>query len=95
MHARARLARNIRRLRVESEMSQEALAVDAGLQTAHVSRIERSLGNPTLNVMVRIAQALGVDVRELFANALAATSNLPKGRKRRQTRRPTPRSRAG
>lgn len=85
MHPRARLARNIRRLRVEAGMSQEALATDARLQTAHVSRIERGLSNPTLDVLVRIARALARDIAELFAvvpSGQGAVTNLRRGRKR-------------
>ena len=85
MDARTRVGRNIRRLRVSAEMSQEALAVDAGLETVHVSRIERGIGNPTLGVLERIVRALGADIAELFVNAGSGRVPLPtlkRGRKR-------------
>ncbi len=78
-----RVGRNIRRLRVGAEMSQEALAVDAGLETVHVSRIERGIANPTLRVLDRIARALRVDSGEFFnvEKARVSLENLPRGRK--------------
>lgn len=65
-------------------MSQEMLATDARLQTAHVSRIERSLANPTLEVLCRVARALKVDVCALLASpkGSSAVANLKRGRKR-------------
>lgn len=67
MDVRARVARNLRRLRVEAGLSQEAFAVDAGLDRTYVSRIERHLENPTIGVVQRIAQALGVDIVEMVS----------------------------
>ena len=85
MDARTRVGRNVRRLRVSAEMSQEALAVDAGLETVHVSRIERGVANPTLGVLERIVRALRADIAELFANVSSGRTPLPnlkRGRKR-------------
>jgi transcriptional regulator with XRE-family HTH domain len=42
------VARNIRRLRLERGLTQEALAVDAGIDRTYVSRLERGLENPTV-----------------------------------------------
>ena len=42
------VARNIRRLRLERGLSQEALAVDAEIDRTYVSRLERGLENPTV-----------------------------------------------
>ena len=51
MDARARVAWNIRRLRVERQVSQEAFAVDAGIDRTYVSRLERGMENPTVAVL--------------------------------------------
>jgi transcriptional regulator with XRE-family HTH domain len=86
MDTRARVARNIRRLRVGAGVTQEMLAVDAELETSHVSRMERGLANPTLAVLERIVRALHVDISELFVKGLAgkaALPNLKRGRKRK------------
>lgn len=56
---------NLRRLRLKRGMSQESLAGDQ-MDTAHVSRIERGVENPTVVVLDNLARALGVPVRDLF-----------------------------
>ena len=61
------LAYNIRLLRVKRGMSQIVLAVEAGTTPATISAIENREGNPTLEIMQRLADALGVDVAALFA----------------------------
>ena len=84
MDTRARVGRNIRRLRVEAGMSQEAIAVDSRLETTHVSRIERGLANPTLRVLDQLAEALGVDIEDLFERRGTGRNpgpNLTRGRK--------------
>jgi hypothetical protein len=47
------VARNIRRLRLESGLTQEVLAVDARIDRTHVSRLERGLENPIVAVRVQ------------------------------------------
>ncbi len=68
-HARAirsRVGMTIRRLRLARELSQERLAERAGNSWKHVGQIERGEVNVGLDVLVRIAAALSVDVSELF-----------------------------
>ena len=87
MDARARVAWNIRRLRVERLVSQEAFAVDAGIDRTYVSRLERGMENPTVAVLEGIAVALGVEIEALFAQPKRgeeAPGPLPSGRKRRK-----------
>jgi len=86
MDARARVAWNIRRLRVERGVSQEAFAVDAGIDRTYVSRLERGMENPTVAVLEGIAAALGVEIEALFAKpepGEEAPGPLPSGRKKR------------
>ena len=66
MKARALVARNLRRLRVRRALSQENLAVDAGIDRTYVSRLERGLENPTVAVLERLAKALGTQIAEFF-----------------------------
>lgn len=61
------LAYNIRLLRVKRGMSQIVLAVEAGTTPATISAIENREGNPTLEILQRLADALGVEVAALFA----------------------------
>jgi transcriptional regulator with XRE-family HTH domain len=67
MDARELVAWNIRRLRVERGIAQEALAVDAEIDRTYVSRLERNMENPTVAVLERLAGALEVEIVELFA----------------------------
>lgn len=84
MNAVERVAWNIRRLRVEKALSQEALALDAGIDRTYVSRVERSLENPTVGILERVAEVLGCDISGLFerpAVGAKAPKKLRSGRK--------------
>jgi transcriptional regulator with XRE-family HTH domain len=65
--AREELARNLRTLRAARRLSQVKLGLAAGISAAEVSMIERSKGNPTIETLQCIADALGVEVAALFA----------------------------
>lgn len=60
-----RLARVLRDLRLGGELSQEAVAHDAGLTVSAYARIERGEVNPTWSTVVGIARALGVSLAAL------------------------------
>jgi transcriptional regulator with XRE-family HTH domain len=66
MKAQALVARNIRRLRVGRGLSQEAIAVDAGIDRTYVSRLERGLENPTIAILEKLASALACGISEFF-----------------------------
>jgi transcriptional regulator with XRE-family HTH domain len=55
--------RSLRRLR---RLTQEELADRAGVSTKTISEIERGVGNPTLDLVGRLADRLGVETHELF-----------------------------
>lgn len=59
----------VRRHRELVRLSQEDLAGRAGLDRTYVSGIERGTRNPTLRILQRLADALGVDLDVLFASA--------------------------
>ena len=54
-------------IRILREISSETLAAESGVDRAYVSRIERAVANPTIDVLERIAGALGVTMAELLA----------------------------
>jgi transcriptional regulator with XRE-family HTH domain len=66
MDTRKLIAWNVRRLRVARNISAEMLAAASGVDRAYVSRIERALANPTIEVLERLASVLGVAMVELF-----------------------------
>jgi transcriptional regulator with XRE-family HTH domain len=72
MKAKTLVARNIRRLRVVRGLSQEMLAVDAGIDRTYVSRLERGLENPTVAVLEKLARAFSSNIEELFRVPRAA-----------------------
>lgn len=86
MKAQALIARNLRRLRVDLGLSQEALAVDASIDRTYVSRLERGLENPTVAVLERLAVALNAAIVDFFAvpdGDEPPPKPLPGGRRRR------------
>jgi transcriptional regulator with XRE-family HTH domain len=68
-------ASNLRRLRKERGLSQEGLAHDAGLNTTHVAKIERTEREPGVRTVAKLAKALGVPAAELFEGIGARRSN--------------------
>jgi transcriptional regulator with XRE-family HTH domain len=62
-----RFGQQIRRLRKERGLSQEALAARANLDRSYMGHIERGENNVTFEKICQIADALEVDPRELFA----------------------------
>lgn len=66
MDLRARLARNLIKLREEKGWSQEDLADEAGLHRTYVSGIERQVRNPTLLILERLAKAFKVSAGRLL-----------------------------
>lgn len=59
---------NVRRLRKERGLSQEALAGEAGLAMRHLGRIERGEGNPTVAILGRMAEVLDVHPTAFYAD---------------------------
>ena len=58
--------RQVRMLRRERGLSQERLAARAGLTTWTINRLEAGKINPTLQTVQRVADALGVEIVDLF-----------------------------
>jgi transcriptional regulator with XRE-family HTH domain len=63
---RAIVGQNVRRLRTKKGLTQEQLAFEAQIDLTYVGGIERGERNPSLLVMVRIADALSVSVQKLL-----------------------------
>ena len=52
------LAANIKARRIELLLSQEALALEADIDRTYISGIERALRNPSLTLIVKLADRL-------------------------------------
>jgi transcriptional regulator with XRE-family HTH domain len=59
------LAENLRSLRAARGLTQQKLAQASGVPRATLATLESGGGNPTLQVLVRVAQALRVSLEEL------------------------------
>lgn len=82
------LALQLRRLRREKGWSQETLAEKASMHRTYLAGIERSLRNPSLENLIKLANALGVTLLELFARPEAnGPAGSPKASTVRKPRR--------
>ena len=76
MDVRKRVGINLKRLRQDRQMSQEALAFESGLHRTYISGVERGVRNPTVRVLEEIAAALKVPAAKLL-------EETPRGKKSR------------
>lgn len=58
-------ASKVKETRERKGMSQEKLAAEAGLHRTYIGMIERTERNPSLVCVYKIANGLGVDIKEL------------------------------
>ncbi len=63
---RKRLAGNLQKYRRAKGLSQEGFAHEAGIHRTYISDLERGARNPTIEVVDRLARALGVSMGELL-----------------------------
>jgi transcriptional regulator with XRE-family HTH domain len=63
---RADLARNMKHFRKTRCVSQERLALDAEVDRTVVSKIERCVGNPSLDTLLKLANRLDTTVSALI-----------------------------
>lgn len=66
MDTRARIAWNLRRLRIAKGLTQENLAVDASVDRSVISDLERSRHNVSIDLLDRLASALAADISAFF-----------------------------
>lgn len=67
MEIRDILAHNLKRLRTDRGMSQEDLADRADIDRTYISSLERSVYAAGVDVVDRLAKALGVTAAELLS----------------------------
>ena len=60
------LSENIKTLRQQHNLAQERLGLEAGVDRTLISKIERRIGNPSLLILLKIANQLQVDVIDLL-----------------------------
>lgn len=62
----ARFGRTVRALRTKAGYSQESFADAVHVHRTYMGTLERGNGNPTLDMIVRIARGLDLSLSELF-----------------------------
>ncbi len=66
MDVQHRLAANLRRLRTERGLSQEAFADVVGIHRTYISDLERAARNPTIKLVDAVAAKLKVTASDLL-----------------------------
>ena len=66
MDVQIRFGERLREIRTKKGVSQEALAEQAGLHRTYVSSIERGERNISIVNIAKLAEALGVPIRDFF-----------------------------
>lgn len=61
MDMRKLVGRNVRRIRIEKNLTQEQFAERSGFTQQYLSDLERGRRNPTVVTLFELASALGVD----------------------------------
>lgn len=64
-------ADRIRNFRIAKGLTQEALAHRIGRDQQAIQRLESARTNPTLTFLQEVADALGVNIRDLFDDSLS------------------------
>lgn len=65
-HVQKRFGKRVRELRKQKQLSQETLALVCDLDRTYIGSVERGERNISLVNIHKVAEALGVEVKELF-----------------------------
>jgi transcriptional regulator with XRE-family HTH domain len=66
MDTKKMIGKRLKELRKNRLLSQEQLAEKADINSKYLSRIERGTENPTLDMLIKLADALDVEMWEMF-----------------------------
>lgn len=91
MDAKTIVGWNLRRYRVALGLSQEKLALEAGIDRSYVGRVERGSENVTIVTLEALAKALNISLAALFEEPKPGASKpkpLSAGRKFKSPKRP-------
>ncbi|MCH9806885.1 MAG: helix-turn-helix domain-containing protein [Alphaproteobacteria bacterium] len=66
MDVRRRVGLNLKKYREAAGLSQEELAFKCELHRTYISGVERGIRNPTVLVLQKIADALGIEAARLL-----------------------------
>lgn len=71
-----RIGNRIRNLRTQLQISQEHLALKAGITPVYLGQIEREEKNPTIKIIEKIADAFGLTLAEFFCDTDTVPSSV-------------------
>ena len=77
--SRVVFGRNVRRLRIIRDVSQENFAFDCDFHRTYIGAVERGEVNISVNNMDRIAKVLGMEVSDLLRRDLQIEATLRYG----------------
>ena len=60
------LGKVLRKLRNDVKLSQEQLALDAGLERTYISMLELGQRTPTIKTLIKLSQALNIQLSDLI-----------------------------
>ncbi len=66
MDIKRTVGKRIKIVRQQNGLTQDQLAEHVGLSPKYISGIERGVENPTMDILLRVAKALGVEPYDLF-----------------------------
>ena len=66
-YSRRMLGEELRKARQQAGLTQETLAFEAGVDRTYISQLEHDKKSPTLDVLFRISDALGIKASVLIA----------------------------
>jgi len=76
MDVRQLVALNLRRLRVARQISQDDLALAAGIERSYAGHLERGSKNPTIVTLEKLALAMECEIAELFQKIPEGTTGI-------------------
>jgi len=66
--------KRIKELRTERSLSQERLALNAGITPVYLGQVERGQKNATVNIIEQICYAMNMSLSEFFSTATTKTT---------------------
>jgi transcriptional regulator with XRE-family HTH domain len=82
MDLRKQFGRILRDLRTSRKLTQEELAERAGMDVTYLSDLERGRWNPSLAMIVDLANGLGIHPSDLLKDIKSSPDGKPPARKR-------------
>lgn len=61
-----KLGKNIKKFRLNNNLTQEFLAEKVGIHPTYVGKLESGKNNPSVLLMYKISNAFGISIRDLF-----------------------------